>query len=72
MTRVLFRPQRGGLEESMHEVVAVSDKLALAVYLGAKVEEVTVTRASYDARILWDTHLVSVNGHGVGFTNGAL
>lgn len=66
-----YRPQRGGLKESMDEVVELEDSLsALAGYLGVSPETVHVTPYRYDDRIGWNTYLVTVDGQGVGFTDG--
>jgi hypothetical protein len=71
---IKFRPQRGSLQDSMVECVVLPRSLnALAEHLQCKVEEVKVeSYFRYDDRVNWDTFLVTVNGCGVGFTNGSV
>lgn len=70
-----FRPQRGGLAEAMKEVVEVSGMDGLKAHLRSigYLSEGGVVRVepyTYDARIGWDTHLVTIDGNAVGFTDG--
>jgi hypothetical protein len=67
-----FRPQRGGLEESMRETIEVADMKSLATHLGVDVERIVVRHYGFDSRIGWDTHIVTIDGEGVGFTDGPL
>jgi len=56
----------------MLEVVELAPTLqALAIHLGIKDERrISVERYCYDSRIKWDTYVVTVDGQGVGFTDG--
>lgn len=70
-----YRPQRGGLEESMKETVELADFAALRAHLAESWPEavlgtVEVKPYEYDARIGWNTHLVCVNGDAMGYTDG--
>jgi hypothetical protein len=69
-----FRPQRGGLAESMAETIEFASLDALRSYLQETlpvwVEAVEVKPYGFDARIGWDTYIVTVNGMAVGFTDG--
>jgi len=79
---VNFRWHRGGLAESMETVVdfdgtreglVVLLKLdALPWFPALAPEHVKVERYTYDDRIGWDTHIVTVGGTAVGFTDGAI
>lgn len=79
---VLFRFQRGELEESMKTCVEVADLAALRRileaenarigFLGYSVANLEVKPYCFDPRIGWDTHLVTSNGQAIGFTNGPL
>lgn len=79
-----FREHRSGLAESMETVVEIKDREELLAYI-AKIlypwptapsvtpETVKVAPYHYDARIGWDTHIVTLEGYGVlGFTDGPL
>ncbi|MES0444990.1 MAG: hypothetical protein ABUJ92_00455 [Desulfobacterales bacterium] len=71
----LFREHRGLLDDSMETVI----KLESFEELEAKAKEITefygwgdevkVEPYAYDIRIEWDTHLVTVGGNAIGFTN---
>ena len=74
-----YRPQRGGLEESMAQAAEILPSLSALtkhinglgwfcypIYSG----QVKVIHQGFDARINWDTHIVTVDGQAVGFTNG--
>lgn len=68
-----FRPQRGGLAEAMKEVVELDGMDALKARLrslGWPDGYVRVEPYAYDARIGWDTYIVTIDGNGVGFTDG--
>ena len=79
-----YRPQRGGLIDSMNECVSIPATVeALTAVLQKQMDfmqagliipadAVTITACGYDVRVCWDTYLVSVNGQGVGFTDGPL
>jgi hypothetical protein len=65
-----FRPQRGSLAESMAEVVELpATRHALAKHLGEPDRAILVTEYAYDDRIGWGTHLVTVWGSAVGYTD---
>lgn len=65
-----YRDQRGGLKESMETVREIEPTIdALAVILKVPPSAITVERYCYDKRINWDTYLVSVEGHAVGYCN---
>lgn len=73
-----YRQHKGNLSESLEttrEIGATKKALALeaSLDLGRVVtdREITVEPYCYDHRILWDTYIVTVEGHGVlGFTDG--
>jgi hypothetical protein len=73
-----FRPQRGSLKESMAEVVEVSTRAELLSVLRKLYAPVPVTRFEiryycYDARIDWETYLVTIPENvAVGYTDGPL
>jgi len=67
---MLFRPQRGSLEESMKLVMTFPTRAALAKHLGHPEAKVVVKPYAIDNRIGWNTHLVTVGGTVVGFTDG--
>ena len=69
--KVMFRPQRGSLDEAMSEVESMdmsSIRSLLVNRFGAG--EIEVKPYCYDERIGWDTFVVLHNGRAVGFTNG--
>ena len=72
---VLFRPQRGGLDKAMQEVISVTSRADINARYNVQVTE--VTPYVYDERIKWDTYIVTgeypdgTTGV-IGFTNGAL
>ncbi len=80
----LYRPHRGMLEDSMREVVEITDFAHLVRHMRREVEswypkEELPTEENtklepycYDPRIGWDTYLVTVNGNAWGYTDGAL
>jgi len=76
-----FRPQRGSLEDSMQSVVTLPPtRRALFGHLvaerllrhGQTEGNVAVKPYAVDDRIGWRTHLVTVGGQAVGFTDGPL
>lgn len=75
-----YREHRGGLSESMEtvrEIASTREAIALeaGLMLGRLVtpDEVRVSPYGYDARIMWDTHIVEIDGFGpIGFTDGPL
>jgi len=67
---VKFRPQRGGLTESLAEVKEVNSLQELRDIL--KATNVEVRPYIYDERIDWNTYLVRADGEIVGFTDGPL
>jgi len=66
-----FRPQRGGLTESLAEIKQVNSIQELRELLNT-VKSIEIRPYVYDARICWDSHLVLVDGEPVGFTDGPL
>jgi len=77
-----FRYHRGGLRESMETIIEVSGKQDLvdkflkdewiSLY-NPTLDTVQVKPYSYDDRIKWDTHIVTLTEWGVvGFTDGPL
>ena len=66
-----FRPQRGGFEESMKEVVELQDSVdALRHHLGCNYDdEIRFERPLFDSRNGWETYCVTVNFCAVGFTD---
>lgn len=73
MKTIIFRPQRGGLKESMLECVTLPASVAaIASHLQASIDSLKVEPYAKDERIGWDTYLVTVDGKAVGFTNGPL
>lgn len=79
---VLYRPHRGGLDESMREVVEVNDFPQLVRHLRRGVvsyyprdlmpteENTKLEPYGFDDRIGWHTFLVTVDGKAWGYTNG--
>lgn len=67
---MLFRPQRGSLEEAMKEVIEVSSLSELE----NKTTWTNLTTKFYcfDSRINWDTWIILSNGNAVGYANGEL
>lgn len=70
---VPFRPQRGGLVESLKETVFFNSKAELVDHLSdefnATLENTTLKYYGFDERINWDTFIVLVDNHPVGFTD---
>lgn len=72
---MLFRFQRGSLEDSMKTVVEVDSIEKLTAILreaGYPLGLIRLYPYGYDLRIQWNTHVVTIDGMAVGFTNGAL
>lgn len=74
-----FRFHRGGLAESMETVVTVADKAALCNQVRAargypafEDGQIAVSPYCYDARIGWDTHIVTLEGNAIGYTDGPM
>jgi hypothetical protein len=67
-----FRPAYGSLVDAMDEKVTVYSRGDLARILGVSTASIGMRPYGYDARIDWDTYIVTVNGEGMGFTNGPL
>ena len=67
----LYRDHRGSLTDSMQTV----KEMASFSELKAHVEnihgrgEIEIKDYCYDKRIQWQTHIVTINGYAVGFTN---
>lgn len=73
ITTFKFREHRGLLEDSMKTVVDLPASTdALARHLGVEASRIEVKPYVYDDRINWDTHIVTMDGQAVGFTNGPL
>ncbi len=78
----LVREHRGGLADSMATVQAVRDMAHLVVIIARTLvpdgvavrwEQVHVEPYVYDDRIGWNTHLITIDGHGVwGMANGPI
>lgn len=70
---MLFRPQRGSLEDSMKAVITLQPtRRALAEHLGVAENKIMVKPYAMDDRVGWHTHLVTVSACAVGFTDGPL
>lgn len=75
--RARVREQRGTLNDSLSTIVEIEPNIdALAQHISAILErpieskDITVAKHAYDARIGWDTYIISVKGSGVfGFSN---
>jgi len=66
-----YRDHRGGLAESMETVREIAPTIdALAVILKVPPSSIRVDPYMWDHRINWDTHIVIVDGHPAGFTDG--
>jgi hypothetical protein len=68
--RMLFRPQRGSLEDAMKEVIEVSSLAELE----KKINWPNLTTKFYchDHRIGWNTWIVMSNGTAIGYANGEM
>ena len=64
MIKILYRPQRGSLEESMQEIKYFESIKDMAEYLsefwGCAVDDVYVSYYCYDGRIGWETYVVTI------------
>lgn len=70
-----FRFHRGGLAESMATSTEVDGIAALAEVLsgaGWPPGKIDIKPYGHDARVGWDTHIVTLDGAAVGFTDGPL
>ena len=68
-----FRPQRGTLDASLKARITLPPtRRALANHLGQREGRIVVKPYAIDDRIGWHTHLVTVGGTAVGFTDGPL
>lgn len=74
-----FREHRGTLDDSMMTCKEVKDFVALVKHLEKVWGEwsmpiepsaIKVEYYCYDSRIGWNTYIVTLQGHVVGFTNG--
>lgn len=71
-----FRWQRGSLAQSLTTVVEFKCMADLVEILNQELliktdhTKVGVSRYTHDLRTGWNTYIVTVNGEGVGFTNG--
>lgn len=76
MEKRLFRFHSGStVFESVKQSIEIRDldHLKRVVYdQGFEFKELTVQQYGWDARIGWDTYLVSIDGCAVGYTNGPL
>lgn len=76
MKELKFREHRGSLSESMNTIRSVSSKKDIAEicnnkFITFEAEKIEITPYCYDARIRWDTHIVTYQGYVVlGFTDG--
>lgn len=71
---VLFRPQRGGLDEAMKEVVAIKSLEEIRNFYGKEFPlqgKLKVKHYGYEERIQWDMWIVlDGEGRACGYTNG--
>lgn len=67
----LYREHRGSLVDSMKTVreMATFSELENHIQRIYGPGEIIVTEYCYDGRIKWKTHIVSLDGRAVGFTN---
>ena len=72
-----FRWHRGGLGESMEtafEFDGLEDLIAKmnddSPLMEITSDAVTVQHYGYDPRVLWDTYIILLDGHPLGFTDG--
>lgn len=70
----LFRFHRGSLSDSMNTVVPVSGLYELIAQLSKLYEpgKILVRPYGYDKRTGWNTHIVTIDGNAVGFTDGPI
>jgi len=75
-----FRLHRGGLAESMETVVEIEDREELVKHINKKhsfgpkltSNDLSINPYGYDARIKWDTHIVTIPYGVIGFLDGYL
>jgi len=77
---VKFRWHRGSLDDSMATVVEFDGSIhglidilkadALPWFPPLELDQVKVIHYGYDPRIEWHTHMVTVMGGAIGFTDG--
>lgn len=67
-----FRWHRGSLADSMKTVVEFEGLFSLIEILNTVFDpgKVVVKPYGFDARIGWNTHLVTIDGNAVGMTDG--
>ena len=74
--KLKFRFHRGGLDESMATVVdfaSLAELVSIINDAGFEPGKLAVKPYGPEDRIGWpDQHIVTVDGHAVGFTSGAL
>lgn len=68
--KMLYRPHRETLDDSMKEVVEVNDLVQLEKLMPIN-GVITFSHVGYDDRVGWDTYYVCVDGKVVGMSNGA-
>ena len=78
----LYRPHRGSLDAAMAEIATVDGLPSLVQHMRdtcpsfypederPTLDNVKIEPYGFDARIGWDTHIVTVKGNAWGFTNG--
>jgi hypothetical protein len=72
------REHRGSLDDSMSTCFEVQTKQELVeaistrLFRAIKAEDVAIESYTYDARIQWDTYLITVKGQVFGFSNGMI
>lgn len=79
MMKMLFRPVRGGLQESMGGVIEITSRACIIgeikrlhapVPINIAEGDLAFRHLGFDARINWDTYLVFTDGLAVhGYTN---
>ena len=75
-----IRPHRGSLADAMADVREFATSAEVIDYIIERESPYRVVTASdiecepytYDARIRWDTHLITIYGHATYFTDGPL
>jgi len=67
----LFREHRGSLSASMQTVMTMDtfNELESHIHNVYGKGEIIVKHYTYDRRIKWNTHIVTLDGNAVGFTN---
>jgi hypothetical protein len=69
---ILFRIQRGGLEESMKEATPVTKLEDIREIVPWANGKLTTKYYGYDERVAWDTWIVCNDGQAIGFASGKL